>query len=144
VGPSAPPCPPPVIRISRKCVSKTVSPEPPPGFFLGDRTPKNLTLRPCMTISSYIIVLFNFMTLLYKENQNMCHLFDIEKDVYLATSFRRKSQTDALNAPSAACCRVCRDHRPRKDHFKNDLRSDQDHLLKNDLRSDQDHIFSKK
>jgi hypothetical protein len=34
--------------------------------------------------------------------------------------------------------------KPRKDHFKNDLRSDQDHLLKNDLRSDQDHIFSKK
>jgi hypothetical protein len=34
--------------------------------------------------------------------------------------------------------------RPRKDHFKNHLRSDQDHLLKNDLRSDQDHIFSKK
>jgi hypothetical protein len=34
--------------------------------------------------------------------------------------------------------------RPRKDHFKNDLRSDQDHLLRNDLRSDQDHIFSKK
>jgi hypothetical protein len=34
--------------------------------------------------------------------------------------------------------------RPRKDHFKNDLRSDQDHLLKNDLRSDQDNIFSKK
>jgi hypothetical protein len=32
----------------------------------------------------------------------------------------------------------------RKDHFKNDLRSDQDHLLKNDLRSDQNHIFSKK
>jgi hypothetical protein len=31
--------------------------------------------------------------------------------------------------------------RPWKDHFKSDLRSDQDHLLKKDLRSDQDHIF---
>jgi hypothetical protein len=30
--------------------------------------------------------------------------------------------------------------RPWKDHFKSDLRSDQDHLLKKDLRSDQDHI----
>jgi hypothetical protein len=30
-----------------------------------------------------------------------------------------------------------------KDHFKNDLRSDQDHLLKIDLRSDQDHVFLK-
>jgi hypothetical protein len=28
-----------------------------------------------------------------------------------------------------------------KDHFKSDLRSDQDHRLKKDLRSDQDHIF---
>jgi hypothetical protein len=27
-----------------------------------------------------------------------------------------------------------------KDHFKNVLRSDQDHRLKNDLRSDQDHV----
>jgi hypothetical protein len=27
-----------------------------------------------------------------------------------------------------------------KDHFKNDLRSDQDHRLKIDLRSDQDHV----
>jgi hypothetical protein len=33
--------------------------------------------------------------------------------------------------------------RPWKDHFKSDLRSDQDHLLKKDLRSDQDHIFLK-
>jgi hypothetical protein len=38
--------------------------------------------------------------------------------------------------------------RPWKDHFKSDLRSDQDHLLKKDLRSDhirsdQDHIFFK-
>jgi hypothetical protein len=33
--------------------------------------------------------------------------------------------------------------RPWKDHFKSDLRSDQDHLLKKDLRSDQDHIFEK-
>jgi hypothetical protein len=33
--------------------------------------------------------------------------------------------------------------RPRKDHFKSDLRSDQDHLLKKDLKSDQDHIFLK-
>jgi hypothetical protein len=31
-----------------------------------------------------------------------------------------------------------------KDHFKNDLRSDQDHRLKIDLRSDQDHVFLKK
>jgi hypothetical protein len=31
--------------------------------------------------------------------------------------------------------------RPWKDHFKSDLRSDQDHLLKKDLKSDQDHIF---
>jgi hypothetical protein len=33
--------------------------------------------------------------------------------------------------------------RPWKDHFKSNLRSDQDqdHLLKKDLRSDQDHIF---
>jgi hypothetical protein len=30
-----------------------------------------------------------------------------------------------------------------KDHFKSDLRSDQDHLLKKDLRSDQDHIKKK-
>jgi D-mannonate dehydratase len=28
-----------------------------------------------------------------------------------------------------------------KDHFKSDLRSDQDHRLKKDLRSDQDHFF---
>jgi hypothetical protein len=28
-----------------------------------------------------------------------------------------------------------------KDHFKNDLRSDQDHRLRIDLRSDQDHMF---
>jgi hypothetical protein len=35
------------------------------------------------------------------------------------------------------------DGRPWKDHFKSDLRSDQDHLLKKDLRSDQDHIFFK-
>jgi hypothetical protein len=28
----------------------------------------------------------------------------------------------------------------RKDHFENDIRSDQDHLLKKDLRSDQDQI----
>jgi hypothetical protein len=41
-------------------------------------------------------------------------------------------------------CMSCLTSRPRKDHFKNDLRSDQDHLLKNDFRSDQDHIFSKK
>jgi hypothetical protein len=34
-------------------------------------------------------------------------------------------------------------YRPWKDHFKSDLRSDQDHLLKKDLRSDQDHIFLK-
>jgi hypothetical protein len=34
-------------------------------------------------------------------------------------------------------------YRPWKDHFKSDLRSDQDHLLKNDLRSDQDHILKK-
>jgi hypothetical protein len=27
-----------------------------------------------------------------------------------------------------------------KDHFKNDLRSDQDHHIKIDLRSDQDHV----
>jgi hypothetical protein len=33
--------------------------------------------------------------------------------------------------------------RPWKDHFKSDLRSDQDHLLKKDLRSDQDHIKKK-
>jgi hypothetical protein len=33
--------------------------------------------------------------------------------------------------------------RPWKDHFKSDLRSDQDHLLKKDLRSDQDHICLK-
>jgi hypothetical protein len=33
--------------------------------------------------------------------------------------------------------------RPWKDHFKSDLRSDQDHLLKKDLSSDQDHIFKK-
>jgi hypothetical protein len=33
--------------------------------------------------------------------------------------------------------------RPWKDHFKSDLRSDQDHLLKKDLRSNQDHIFFK-
>jgi hypothetical protein len=33
--------------------------------------------------------------------------------------------------------------RPWKDHFKSDLKSDQDHLLKKDLRSDQDHIFLK-
>jgi hypothetical protein len=33
--------------------------------------------------------------------------------------------------------------RPWKDHFKSDLRSDQDHLPKKDLRSDQDHIFLK-
>jgi hypothetical protein len=33
--------------------------------------------------------------------------------------------------------------RPWKDHFKSDLRSDQDHLLKKDLKSDQDHIFLK-
>jgi hypothetical protein len=32
--------------------------------------------------------------------------------------------------------------RPRKDHFKYDLRSDQDHLLKNDLRSDQYHLLN--
>jgi hypothetical protein len=32
------------------------------------------------------------------------------------------------------------DLRSDQDHFKNDLRSDQDHLLKNDLRSDQDHF----
>jgi hypothetical protein len=32
------------------------------------------------------------------------------------------------------------EYRPWKDHFKSDLRSDQDHLLKKDLRSDQDHI----
>jgi hypothetical protein len=31
--------------------------------------------------------------------------------------------------------------RPWKDHFKSDLRSDQDHLHKKDLRSDKDHIF---
>jgi hypothetical protein len=31
-----------------------------------------------------------------------------------------------------------------KDHFKNDLRSDQDHRLKIDLRSDQDHKLKKK
>jgi hypothetical protein len=31
-----------------------------------------------------------------------------------------------------------------KDHFKNDLRSDQDHRLKIDLRSDQDHVFKKR
>jgi hypothetical protein len=30
-----------------------------------------------------------------------------------------------------------------KDHFKNDLRSDQDHCLKIDLRSDQDYVFLK-
>jgi D-mannonate dehydratase len=28
-----------------------------------------------------------------------------------------------------------------KDHFKSDLRSDQDHRLKKDLRSDQDQFF---
>jgi hypothetical protein len=34
--------------------------------------------------------------------------------------------------------------RPWKDHFKSDLRSDQDHRQKNDLRSDQeDHLFWK-
>jgi hypothetical protein len=37
--------------------------------------------------------------------------------------------------------KVTRASRPWKDHFKSDLRSDQDHLLKKDLRSDQDHIF---
>jgi hypothetical protein len=31
--------------------------------------------------------------------------------------------------------------RPWKDHFKSDLRSDQDHRKKNDLRSDQDHLL---
>jgi hypothetical protein len=30
-----------------------------------------------------------------------------------------------------------------KDHFKSDLRSDQDHHLKKDLRSDQDQFFLK-
>jgi hypothetical protein len=35
-----------------------------------------------------------------------------------------------------------RNTRPWKDHFKSDLRSDQDHRQKNDLRSDQeDHLF---
>jgi hypothetical protein len=34
-------------------------------------------------------------------------------------------------------------HRHWKDHFKSDLRSDQDHRLKKDLRSDQDQIFFK-
>jgi hypothetical protein len=38
----------------------------------------------------------------------------------------------------------CPRARPWKDHFKSDLRSDQDHRLKNDLRSDQeDHLFWK-
>jgi hypothetical protein len=31
-----------------------------------------------------------------------------------------------------------------KDHFKNDLRSDQDHRLKIDLRSDQENVLKKK
>jgi hypothetical protein len=30
-----------------------------------------------------------------------------------------------------------------KDHFKNDLRSDQDHRLKIDLRSDQENVLKK-
>jgi hypothetical protein len=38
---------------------------------------------------------------------------------------------------------LCLPVRPWKDHFKSDLRSDQDHRQKNDLRSDQDHRFGK-
>jgi hypothetical protein len=35
---------------------------------------------------------------------------------------------------NSICINFSHCDRPRKDHFKNDLRSDQDHLLKNDLR----------
>jgi hypothetical protein len=46
-----------------------------------------------------------------------------------------------LKIVTAALTILAEFSRPWKDHFKSDLRSDQDHLLKKDLRSDQDHIF---
>jgi hypothetical protein len=51
----------------------------------------------------------------------------------------RNSQKRNVETGSYMCA-LCR---PWKDHFKSDLRSDQDHRLKKDLRSDQDHIFLK-
>jgi hypothetical protein len=55
----------------------------------------------------------------------------------LLAQFSRQIVIQILGLESPKVCR------PWKDHFKSDLRSDQDHLLKKDLRSDQDHIFKK-